>query len=170
MSEGRLFEDLIGASEAQRAQALIAEAATVRQQAVESRIEACRTAFSGNYDTEEKKYQIRQLARGEKLTPTGEFGELAGDYISVEVCPACGSRGRQSAEKMAEEEPDDEDFDWENGVVRLTVHYAPLAFRCGVCDLRLDGQEELGFVNLADEFEAEEEHEIEYDDDLYQNE
>jgi len=50
---------------------------------------------------------------------------------------------------MAEDVPDEDDFDWEGGVVRLTVHYAPLAFRCGVCDLRLDGQEELGFVGLA---------------------
>jgi hypothetical protein len=46
----------------------------------------------------------------------------------------------------------------------VRVHFAPLAFRCGVCNLKLDGHEELVLVGMGDEFDVEEEREVEYDD------
>jgi hypothetical protein len=44
------------------------------------------------------------------------------------------------------------------------VQYAPSAFRCGVCKMKLDGHEELAYLKMGDEFELEEQHEIEFDE------
>jgi len=90
-----------------------------------------------------------------------EFGSYAGDIFQQETCPACGCDGLLSADKWAEDEGE---IDEDSGIEHVTVHYTSLAFRCGVCDLRLNGHDELSRAGIELEFEGEEEREIEYDD------
>lgn len=166
---GKELGDWVGQGEATNAQALIQSAATVREQSVQARLNAAEVKFNADFVDADAKTRIRTLAKNGALTPITSFGHLTGDNISLEFCPVCASTGRLSAEKVGEDDPDPDAYDWESGTVIVTVHYVPLAFRCGVCDLALDGQDELSVVGKADEFEAEEEQEVEVEDG-YQNE
>jgi len=161
---GRTLADWVGAAEARRATALIQQAATVRQQVVEARLETSRAYFARNYPEESDQTQIRKLSFSGQLTPSSEFGHLLGDATITETCPACGCTGRLSGEKVGEDEPNENNYNWDAGVVTITAHFAPSAFRCGVCKMRLDGQEELTHVGMTDNFELEEEQEFEIEE------
>jgi hypothetical protein len=161
---GRTLEDWVGTDEAQNATALIDAAATVREQSVRARADTARATFEASYPSDDEKARIRQLARGGRLVQAPDFGHLVGDTLVQESCPVCGSDGRVSAERLHEEEPDADSVDWESGVMTVTVHLAPIAFRCAVCGLKLDGHEELALLGIAEEFEMEEQREVEYED------
>jgi hypothetical protein len=161
---GRRLEDWVGPAEAARATDLINRAATVREQMVHVRIEAARALFEDSHPTAALKNQIRRLALHGQLVSQAGFGHLVGDKIFPQTCPACGCDGKVSAEKVGESEPDWEGADLGSGVVLVKVSYAPLAFRCGVCILKLDGQDQLVHADLAAQFEIEEEQEIDFDE------
>lgn len=156
------LEAWIDAAEAARAQDLIRAAATVRQQAVDARLERSRALFDGKYQTPEAIINIRAQARHGRLVHPTDFGLYAADLLVQEECPACRCDGLLSADNMGEEH--EGEVDWESGLFTVTVHYASLAFRCAVCKLKLDGQEEMEHAQLTLEFDEEEQREAEYDD------
>ena len=165
-TNGMGLSDWLGDIEAQRAAELINAAATVLQQAVEARVEKHRAALEETYLSDNSKARIRQQAKGGALVRLIDFGTHDGDILISETCPACDSDGMLSADHWAEDEGE---VDWESGTETVMVHYTSLAFRCGVCKLRLDGQEELEHAGLETEFDQEEQREAEYEEP-YQNE
>ena len=155
------LNDWVGEVEAARAAELINLASTVLEQAVEARIETHRVRFEEAYATDESKTQVRQQARGGRLVRAMDFGKHAGDTLMSETCPACQCDGLLSADRWTEEEGQ---IDWEAGIEIVKVHYTTLAYRCGVCKIRFDGQEELSHSHLTLEFDGEEEREVEYEE------
>jgi hypothetical protein len=151
----------VGAAENDRAQKLIADAATVLQQAVEARIERHRDQFNKAYGSPEEVKRVKAQAVGGKLTLPGQFGSYLGDSTHHEKCPACGCDGLVSAEAWDEEEG----ALLEDSLIQIViVHYRALAFRCGVCQLKLTGRDELELAGMETEFDGEEEREVEYED------
>jgi hypothetical protein len=153
--------DWVGDAEAARAVDLLNAAATVLDQAIDARIERCRREFSEAHQTPAGIRRIREQATGGRLVRMTEFGSYVGDIFQQETCPACGCDGLLSADKWAEDEGE---IDEESGLEHVTVHYTSLAFRCGVCQLKLSGHDELSRAHIELEFEGEEEREIEYED------
>ena len=156
------LKDWVGETEAERAGELITAAVSVLEQAVEARIEKHSRLFSDSYTADAQKGQIRKLALRGQLVHAMDFGPHSGDGLTSETCPACSCDGLQSGEYSGEIE--ESIIDEETAVEYVTVHYSGLAFRCGVCRLKLDGQEELRLAELPLEFDVEEEREIEYED------
>jgi hypothetical protein len=161
---GKTLDDWVGTAEAQNALALIGAAATVREQSVRARADVARASFEASHPSDDEKVRIRQLARGGRLVEAADFGHFAADTLVQESCPVCLSDGRLSAQQLHEDEPDANSVDWESGVMTVNVHFAPIAFRCAVCGLRLDGHEELALLGIGDEFDLEEQREVEYED------
>ena len=160
-ADGKTLEDWVGMEEARRAQDLINQASTVRQQVFETRLQQCRKVFAARYATDEAKAQIRQLASLGRLVQRTEFGRLDGDYSESHECPACGCDGVRTAEHAWEQEAGE--VDWESGILAVTAYYSPLAFRCAVCNFVLEGNEELAVADMGEDIEVEEEREIEYE-------
>ena len=166
-TDRKTIEDWVGVEEAHRAQDLINKASTVRQQVVTARLQQSHEIFAARYATDEKKAQIRQLASSGRLVQRTEFGRLGGDYAESQECPSCGCDGVRTAEHAWEQEADE--VDWESGTVPVTAYYSPLAFRCAVCNLVLEGHEEVAAADMGDEIGVEEEREVEYESE-YGNE
>jgi hypothetical protein len=98
----------------------------------------------------ELKYQT--LTDGETraaIAAAEQFLMLGAEAEIRHKCPACGSVGRVDAGVDVEWVV--EDFAWQ-GYVRIS----PYAFRCGACDLDLEGDEvevALGDIDVPDEFD-----------------
>ena len=160
-TDGKTLEDWVGTEEARRSQDLINRASTVRQQVVETRLQQSRKVFAARYATDERKAQIQQLASLGRLVQITAFGRLDGDYSESHECPGCGCDGVRTAEHVWEQEAGD--VDWESGIVPVAAYYSPLAFRCAVCNLVLEGNEELAVADIGEDIEVEEEREVEYE-------
>lgn len=153
--------DWVGAAEAARAQDLLNAAATVLEQAIASRIEQYRNQFKAAHKSTAAVERVRAQAKGGRLVLPGEFGPYVGDKLQAENCPACGCSGMLSAENVGE---DDGEILEDSFIMLVTIDYMALAFRCGVCNLKLTGQDELRLAGIELEFQVEEEREVEYDD------
>lgn len=137
--QGRGLGHLFGGEEAKTARRLIRAAERNTRGEVLAEIARCRAAFEALDADEQKRRQ--QIARTEAL-------RIAAMPLARRVgCPACGSAGVQSGQRVRASVPIAEE---DSIVIRTAV--LPTKYGCIACELKLNGHPRLHFAGLGDEF------------------
>jgi len=159
---GSSLEEWLGASVARAPRELLEHAMKARAAAVAVRVEQAKENFvslpkkirEASLEAAEIKfhYDYRNLFR------------LVADHEWDVRCPACGGKAFLAGMLVSEEITDtshDESGAWEF----VTRSYAGEEFHCPVCDLQMEGSDELEIAGISTDHETDEEREQEYEPD-----
>ncbi len=153
--QGRTLEEWIGAEEAKGANAIMAKALGVLQQAIESRVESCRVAFDR---TAPRGAPLRAFLIAESKRHA-EHDAAQSDQSSGATsrpCPACESTAIVAGpffdldESRTEIDVDDDErwaIEW------VCAIYSAESLECRACGLSLEGHAELEAALVDESFE-----------------
>ena len=159
---GASLEDWLGASQAEASKAIIKHAAEAKRQAVTVRLERARESFGAK-----KKADRESLLRDAESRSAFHYKNLftlSGDHEWECKCPACGGKAFFAGIRVDEDVVDtygDECGAWE----QVETYYSGEQFRCPVCNLFLDGSDEIEYADLAAKHSEIDEREMEYEPD-----
>lgn len=166
-AQNKDLKDWIGEEESKDAEDIINKKTTAIEKAILARIEKCKKEIKAKFPNKEDLKKMRDNgAVFEYSVFKPLFGLNTGDALYGYFCPACSCLGALSGEFWNEETilTEDDDSEYSLRTVVL-ITYTTLAFRCRVCGLRLDGQEEIKFAGVDEEFSEESEREPDYEPD-----
>lgn len=150
---GKSFEDLLGKEHAAGAQSMLKDRRDHIEKDVKDRISQCKKhydAMPGDELTERAPKIEQSLKRWLSSTPLGNSAK----------CPACGFDGALHGESLNRGIAKVSEVD---GNITREVTVLPTNFRCAVCNLKLDGYQELLQADLGTVFvNVEEEDPIEF--------
>lgn len=162
--QGQSLEDWLGVEEAQRVDAILADAAELTRQTVLARISRRSTDMDIRFPPatdERREAEARANAR-----PIPISYDQSADTYEDTTCPACRMKGWLFGSLRDEEVitvEGETDLEWgpmHFEIVQLT--YDVEEFRCPECGLRLEGRDEIAIAGLPPEIEREEEQEPDY--------
>ena len=162
--QGKDFEDWLGSEEAaSKKAALLATRDAVRMM-VSTRVAHAREDFEQKHKNQAKREEIVEASKSIKpWEHWKEFTYLLDTHI-VHECPAChgfGVLGGSKFEEYVSEEQDPDDPYTEY----VEVEYSSEEFLCPVCQLHLQGTQEIYATDLPGEFTETEEREREFEPD-----
>lgn len=156
------LDEWLGASQAKAPSIIISHAIEARQAAVVVRVERHKEKFL------ERKKSDRDaaLAEAAKKRPFhyNKLFTLLSDEEWETSCPSCGGKAFSAGVKISEQVVDtytDNEAPWE----LVEKEYSAEQFHCPVCDLWLDGVDELEAANLPTTHTETDEREMEYEPD-----
>jgi hypothetical protein len=156
------LDDWLGASQAETPKALLKHARQARTQAVHVRIERAQEEFGSRKKTD-RDHALKEASVKGPYHYRDLFS-LSSDKEWDVKCPACGGKafvaGIQTEEDVTDTYSDDGGA-WES----VEKYYAAEEFHCPVCDLVLEGTDELEAAEVATEHSETEEREMEYEPD-----
>lgn len=156
------LEDWLGASDAKAPKQLLEYVAGAKRDAVIIRIRQAKVRFLAR----KKADREHALAEAEAKSHY-HYRDLFRIQTESEwnaECPACGGKSFIAGMSVSEEVVDsteDEDGAWEF----VRKEWIAEEFRCPVCDLRLEGVDEIEAAELPIEYESTEERERQYEPD-----
>jgi hypothetical protein len=156
------LDDWLGASMAKKPKAFLKHVAEARKQAVLVRLQRARDAFA-TLKKKDRDRLIFEAASRQAYHYRDLFTVLTDGQWEAE-CPACGGKAFIAGIKIEEEVTDtytDEDGAWESVERTLSAEQ----FHCPVCDLFLDGAEEIEASGLDGEHVETDDREMEYEPD-----
>ncbi|MBW8311609.1 MAG: hypothetical protein K0M64_06185 [Rhizobium sp.] len=155
------LEEWLGAANAKAPRRLLDEAKNALVAATKLRVQTAKENF------EALKKSERERLRSEAATRRPENQSILfsdeSDATWATTCPACGSQafmsGQQTGEDISEER--DEHAIWEI----VDREFVAEEFHCPICDLLLEGSEEIDAAGLDYIYEDQQEREMEYEPD-----
>jgi hypothetical protein len=158
------FEDWLGSEEAvSKRQTLLATREAVRMM-VSTRITHAREDFEKKHQNEVKREELVDTSRN--IRPWEhwkEFTYLLDTHI-VYQCPACHGTGVLGGSKFEEYVSEEQDRD-DPYLEYVDVEYSSEEFFCPLCQLHLQGTQEISAASLPGEFTETEEREREFEPD-----
>jgi hypothetical protein len=161
-SQGKTLADWLGEDEARKAEAASQTVKTA--DVVEGKFRTAAEAFESAYKTDEDKRRVRTTTKFLDTTLQTLFGRSTADAYQARQCPVCKCEGAVSGERWSEEISAAEDAD-EPWMELVETVYVTSGFRCKVCNLKLDGREELDLAEIENQFVITEEREPDYEPD-----
>jgi len=162
-SQNKTLIDWIGAEDASAAEEEIAKAPTLK--IVYAKLKASKAKFESKFPTEADRESIRTTTTFDYLAFLPLFKDSAGDSYDAAICPACGCKCGISGEEWSEEITNAEDPE-EPWLEFVDTVYVVSALRCKICELKLDGQDELEIADVQNkEFMRTELREADYEPD-----
>lgn len=165
--QGRSLVDWIGAAEAQRVTAVLADASKLLEHTVRARIDRMRRDYDRRLPPSSVERGDAQTRAAARSAPQRIMIEA--DDVEEHDCPACQSKGWLLGYESSEEvdgphiEGDDDGGAYAYEIV--TTRYSVDGFRCGECNLSLDGRAELDVAGLPDDFVRTDTREPRYEED-----
>lgn len=156
------LDDWLGISLAETPKAILSLATEAKKQSVLVRIERAREVFEGRKKAE-REHAIEE-AEERSWFHYRDLFTLVADGRWSKKCPACGGKAYLAGMQVNEDVIDtygDEDGAWES----VEVTYSAEQFHCPVCNLFLDGADEIEAADLDLEFVDISEREMEYEPD-----
>jgi hypothetical protein len=160
--QGKTLSEWLGAEAAIVAEEAITKAPTVH--VVESKMRVHKAKFEKKYPAEADKEQIRSSTTFDLSSFMPLFRNVDAEAFEAEKCPCCGCEGGVAGEKWNGEITDANDPD-EPWLELVDSFYVTSAMRCKVCELRLDGRDELEIAGVTEEFIRTEVREPDYEPD-----
>lgn len=154
------LENWLGASQAEAPKAILKHAAEAKRQAVTIRIQRAKETFEARKKAD-REASLREAENRSAFHYKSLF-TLVSDHEWECPCPACGGKAFLAGVQVDEDILDtygDEDGAWE----QVETSYAAEQFRCPVCDLFLDGSDEVEYAGLDTEHSETEEREMQYE-------
>jgi hypothetical protein len=161
-AQGKTLTDWLGVEEAAKAEAAIQTVKTA--EVVEGKFRTAADAFGRAYPTDEAKGLIRATTKFINTSWQPLFGRSPADAFQAHQCPVCKCEAAVSGERWNEEISAVERPD-EPWVELVETTYVTSGFRCTVCQLKLDGREEMDLAGIEKEFVLTEEREPDYEPD-----
>lgn len=156
------LEEWLGADQAKAPKELLRHAQEARRGAVMIRIQRARERFSERKKADRER-ALADASGKEAYHYRGLFRLLA-DKEWETACPACGGKAFLAGVQVFEEVVDtttDEEGAWES----VETHYQAEEFHCPVCDLLLEGTDDIATAELPRDFSEVETREREYEPD-----
>jgi hypothetical protein len=154
------LEEWLGAAQAEAPKAIIEHAKAAKRLAVEVRIAKSKVAFG------ERKKSVRESllrdAESRRAFHYKDLFTLLGDLEWECRCPSCEGKAFLAGVKIGEEVVDtfnDEDGAWE----QVEKYYSAEQFHCPVCELFLDGSDEIDYAGLDADYSEIDERQMEYE-------
>lgn len=144
---GYQLEDIFGRSEAAHVASVISQASQDVTKSVRERVGQLKGKIS--ILSAEELHKRRQAAQPGFL----HVRYVSGQALFTKTCPCCSSIGLLSATPIGATPPRLKDGE----IVSQDIFW-PTRFECKVCDLKLNGHEELQVVDLADQIVHEDSH------------
>jgi len=154
------LEDWLGATQAKAPKAIIEHAKAAKRLAVEVRIVKAKEAFGARKRSDRES--LLQDAESSRAFHYRNLFNLIADRKWECRCPACGGKAILAGVQVGEEVVDtftDEDGAWE----QVETYYSAEEFRCPVCELFLDGSDEINYAGLDSEHSEIDERQMEYE-------
>ncbi|MDR7050007.1 hypothetical protein J2X54_002462 [Duganella sp. 3397] len=157
---GAGLDDWLGASQSESPKALLRHSIEARRQAVAVRVERSKEDFLGRKKADQKS-ALDQAASRHAYHYRNLFTLVSDNEWGCE-CPACTGLAFMAGVQINEEVVDtygDEDGAWES----VETTYSAEQFHCPVCDLFLDGGDEIEAAGLDTLYSETSEREMEYE-------
>ena len=161
-AQGKTLADWVGVEGATRADSAIKIVRTA--EVVEAKLRTAAEKLQEYYPSEEAKRLVRTTTRFVNTSWQRLFGRIVADVFCLHQCPVCKCEAAISGERWHEDHSVIERID-EPWMDYVETTYITSAFRCTVCQLRLDGREELDLAEFEKEFVLTEEREADYEPD-----
>lgn len=162
------LDEWVGASNAKAPKELIQHTHEVRQQAVKVRVQRAKDQFFLRSSSDQKRALTDASSKSIRQYP--KLFTLLSDLEWEVGCPACTGKAFVAGIKVHEEiveieqgyEPSEHDVG-SYGFEIVECQYSGEQFHCPVCDLALDGNDELEAAGIDTEFEDTQEREMSYE-------
>lgn len=158
--QGSTLDDWLGSSLAATPKAILKHADEAKRLAVTIRLQRAKELFFERKRAERER-ALADAASRQAFHYSGLF-TLSGDKEWEVTCPACGGKaffaGVQTAEDVIDTYTDDEGA-WES----VETWYSAEQFHCPVCDLELDGADEIAAAELDGEYSDTDDREMAYE-------
>ncbi len=161
-AQNKTLDDWLGGDEATKAETAIQTVKTA--EVVESKFRTAAETFEMAYPIAEAKNLIRTTTRFFNTSWQPLFGRTQADVFQAHQCPVCKCEAAVSGERWNEEVSTIERSD-EPWMELVETTYVTSGFRCTVCQLKLDGRDELDLAEIEKEFVVTEEREPDYEPD-----
>ena len=158
------LEQWLGADESRVPNRLLSETRNAIAMMVQTKIEHAFDDFRSTYKSDAKRLELIVSSREKEPWGHLERFSFSVDYYERHDCPACGSSGVLGGTLWDEEISDDQDPD-APFVEYVQVTYVSDEYVCLVCNLHLQGSEEIHATMLPVEFYNTEEREREFEPD-----
>lgn len=159
---GSSLDDWLGASQAEVPREIVKHVTEAKQQAVQIRVERAKDGFLARKKAEREK--ILAESNFKKYYHYKDLFTMFCDEHWEYECPSCNGKAFLTGNKIGEEildQYDDTDSAWEI----VSKDYLAEQFHCPVCDLLLDGSEEIEAAGIDLSHSVKEEREMEYEPD-----
>jgi hypothetical protein len=154
------LENWLGASNARAPTQLLEHAAQARVAAVEVRVQQAKEQFAGL----SRKVREEALATAESKNHYDyrNLFRLVADEEWEARCPACEGKAFLAG-MMTSEEIVDSSVDEDGALESVARYFAAEEFHCPVCDLQMQGSDEIEAAGVSTEHETEEQREQEFE-------
>lgn len=154
------LDDWLGLTQAEAPKGILAHGREVKAKAVTIRIERHKEQFEARKKAD-REAALKDAEHKEAYHYRGLFTLLSDEEWGI-ACPACSGRAFLAGVQIAEEVIDTH-FDEGNAWESVAKEYAAEQFHCPVCNLWLDGIDELEATGLDTSHEETEEREMQYE-------
>ena len=158
------LEQWLDADESQAPKQLLLDTQTAISMMVQTKIEHALDDFKSKHKNNEKRKKLIEESKNEKPWRHHERFSYFVDNYQLHKCPACGAAGVLGGTKYDEEISEEQD-PYEPFTEYVDVTYITDEFVCLVCDLHLQGTQEINASSLPDECFGTEEREREFEPD-----
>ena len=160
--QGKELEQWLGADESQVPSQLLLDTRNAISMMVQTKIEHALDDFKSKHKSIEKRKELIETSRNEKSW--GHFGRFSYsvDNYQLHKCPACNGTGVLGSTKFDEEISEEQNLD-DPFIEYVDITYVTDEFVCLVCDLHLQGTQEIHASSLPEECYVTEEREREFE-------